>query len=100
MSSPSAGSGASSLPSLFSESLRFLPGMLKDQDSVDQESFAAEEVDVVRDVGSGYTTTVDLETRLEAFFFWRTSGLWGLFSSSAEVSGFPEFSFRIKGILL
>ena len=38
MSSPSAGSGASGFTSLFSESLRFLPGMLKDQGSVDQES--------------------------------------------------------------
>jgi hypothetical protein len=40
MSSPSAGLGAAGFPSLFSECLQFVPGMLKDQDSVDQESLS------------------------------------------------------------
>jgi hypothetical protein len=53
------------------------------------EVCVAEKVDGVGNKGSGDTIMVDVETLPDAFFggIWT----WGLFSSTAEVSGVPEY---------
>jgi len=57
---------------MFSGSLQFLPGILKDYQKTGDQVFTAEEVNRVAAKGSENATMVNVETLLEDFKTWKS----------------------------